>query len=344
VLVVVAGTACGSSATTATTPEPTLTKAVGQLLIATYKGTTPPPSILSAVRAGRIGSIILMGGNTGNSVAVTRLATSALQKAARAGGNPGLLIMTDQEGGEVKRLPGPPAYSASQMGDPSVAAAQGYATALMLRKAGVNVDLAPVVDVTQVDGFMTTEQRTFGSNPPVVARAACAFARGLVKGGVAYTLKHFPGLGDAVKSTDVEPVAIDEPAAEIEADDAAYRSCGSGRLALVMVSSASYTNLTGDLPAVMTPSIYNKVMVNDGIGALTVSDALDSGAIKPWPSAARRSIAAGLDMAMYPNREADALKTYTTLLADVRAGRLDPGRVRAAAMRVLALKRALGLG
>lgn len=343
-LVVVAGTACGSSAITATTPEPTLTKAVGQLLIATYKGTKPPASILGAVRAGRIGSIILMGGNTGNSVAVTQRATSVLQKAAREGGNSGLLIMTDQEGGEVKRLPGPPAYSASQMSNPSLAGAQGHATALMLRKAGVNVDLAPVADVTGVSGFMTTEQRTFGSSPAAVARAACDFARGLAKGGVAYTLKHFPGLGDAVKSTDVTPVAITEPAAEIEADDGAYRSCGSGRLALVMVSSASYTHLTGNLPAVMTPSIYSKVMVHDRISALTVSDALDSGAIKPWPSAARRSIAAGLDMAMYPNREADALSAYSTLLADVRAGRLSPGRVRAAAMRVLALKRALGLG
>jgi beta-N-acetylhexosaminidase len=230
------------------------------------------------------------------------------------------------------------------MDNPSLAGSQGYATALMLRKAGVNVDLAPVADVTGVDGFMTTEQRTFGSSSPAVARAACAFARGLVKGGVAYTLKHFPGLGDAMKSTDLVPVAIDEPAAEVEAGDAAYRSCGSGPLALVMVSSASYTHLTGDLPAVMTPSIYSKVMVQDGISALTVSDALDSGAIKPWPSAARRSIAAGLDMAMYPNSEAGALDTYSKLLADVRTGRLSPGRVRAAAMRVLALKRALGLG
>jgi beta-N-acetylhexosaminidase len=285
-----------------------------------------------------------MGDNTGNSVAVTRRATQLLQRAARAGGNPGLLIMTDQEGGQVKRLPGPPAYSASQMGDPSVAGAQGYATALMLRTAGVNVDLAPVSDVTRVNGFMTKEQRTFGSDPATVARAACAFARGLAKGGVAYTLKHFPGLGDAVQSTDSVPVAIDEPATEIDADDAAYRSCGSGPLALVMVSSASYTNLTGQLPAVMTPSIYRTVMVHDGISALTISDALDSGAIKPWSTPARRSIAAGLDLAMYANSEAHALQAYPALLADVRAGRLNAGRVRAAATRVLALKHSLGLG
>jgi len=324
-------------------PPKSVDRQVGQLITATYSGTVPPPSILSAVRAGKVGAIILMGDNTGGSVTVTRRATRSLQQAARAGGNPGLLIMTDQEGGEVKRLNGPPAYAAAQMGDPALAERQGYATAQLLRRAGINLDLAPVADVTVVNGFMTTEKRTFGNRSAAVASAACAFASGLARGGVAYTLKHFPGLGDAIPSTDVRPVAISEPAAQIDADDAAYRRCGHGRLAVVMVSSASYTQLTGRLPAVLSPVTYQRLLPGDGVSALTISDTLQSGAIQPWPGAARRAIAAGLDVVMYPGTESGALTAYRQLLSAVHEGRLSRARVAAAAARVLALKRALGL-
>lgn len=319
-------------------------RAVGQLIIATYAGTSPPASILGAVRAGQVGGIILMGQNTAGGVASVRAATNELQAAASAGRNPGLLIMTDQEGGEVKRLPGPPDGPASDLAAPAVAHAQGAATAALLRSAGVNVDLAPVADVTRTDGFMTQEQRTFGSSPTGVARAVCAFAHALAHSGVAYTLKHFPGLGDAATNTDGTPVSVTEPAAEIAADGAAYRRCGHGRLAVVMVSSASYPSLTGATPAVLSPKIYRAVLPKDGVDAVTISDSFESGAIAAVQSPALRAINAGLDMVMYPDYESTSAAAYARLLADLQAGALSPHRVRAAAARVLTLKRNLGLG
>jgi beta-N-acetylhexosaminidase len=302
--------------------------------------------MLSAVRAGRVGAIILMGDDTTGGVSGTRAAVDRLQAAARAGHNPGLLVMTDQEGGEVARLPGPPDGSAAQMGGTSSASVyeQGVLTARMLRAAGVNVDLAPVADVTRIDGFMTREQRTFGSNPIAVAAHACAFARGLASQGVGYTLKDFPGLGDALHTTDAQPVRIDEPAPEIRADDAAYRDCGHGPLASVMVSSASYTHLTGDTPAFESPLIYRRVMRSDGISALTISDSLESGATDVLRAPARTAINAGLDMVMYPGLQSASARAYAALLAAARAGTLSTGRVYAAAARVLRLKRNLHLG
>jgi beta-N-acetylhexosaminidase len=322
----------------------TLTKAVGQLLIGTYAGVQPPASILKDVRAGRLGGVILMGANTAAGVAATHTATDALQAASRAGGNPGLLIMTDQEGGEVKRLEGPPEYPAAGMADAALARQQGAATAQLLRQAGVNVDLAPVADVSRTDGFMTQEQRTFGSDGHGVARSVCAFARGLAASGVAYTLKHFPGLGDATQNTDGAPVGVAEPANQIRADDAPYRRCGRGPLALVMVSSASYDQLTGSTPAVLSPYIYRTVMKRDGIDAVTISDSFESGAISVQQSPARAAINAGLDMVLYPGYEATCQNAYDLLLQDARAGTLHPGRVLAAARKVLTLKANLGLG
>lgn len=330
----------------ATSANLNLPKQVGQLLIGTYAGRTPPPALLSAIQQGRLGAVILMGANTAGGVSVVKTATARMQAAAKLGGNPGLLIMTDQEGGAVKRLVGPPSSAAVDMSNPAIAFAQGRATGRLLLSAGVNVDLAPVADVIHTDGFIEQEGRSFGSSPTAVSAAACRFAAGLASSGVAYTLKHFPGLGDAVATTDVKPVSITEPAAEIYADDAAYRRCGHSPLALVMISSASYTHLTGSVPAVLDAAIYSKLLPLDKVTALPISDSFEGGAIRALANEApaRTAINAGLDMVMYSASESDALSAYTTLLGDARAGTLRTSRVQAAVARVLELKQRLGLG
>ncbi len=284
-----------------------------------------------------------MGPNTAAGLAQTTALSARLQAAARRGGNPRLLVMTDQEGGEVKRLPGPPAYAAGQMSDPTIAQAQGSATAQLLHQAGVNVDLAPVADVARVDGFMSQEQRTFGTGPQQVADAACAFALALANGGIAYTLKHFPGLGSALTSTDSGPVDVTEPANLINADDLPYRACGRNPLALVMVSSASYASLTGPTPAVMSPYVYHTLMPADRIDAVTISDDFDAPAIAGLSDPAERAINAGLDLVLYARTTASTSSSYQQLLEDAQQGSLSAERVQAAAQKVLALKRALGL-
>jgi beta-N-acetylhexosaminidase len=290
-----------------------------------------------------VGAIILKGANTRRGVANTRRAIDTLQRAARAGHNPGLLIMTDQEGGKVKRLPGPPDYPASEMSDPTLAYTQGVATAKLLKAAGVNVDLGPVADVSRIDGFMTKEQRTFGDTPTQVAQAACAFARGLANQGIGYTLKHFPGLGDAAANTDTDRVSVPESRRNIHADDLAYRQCGHGPLASVMISSASYPSLTGSTPAVVSPAIYSSVLPSNGITALTMSDTFQSKAIRSLESPAMAAINAGLDMVMYPDTQAASAVAYPILLHEAEQGMLSTKRVHAAARKVLALKQKLGL-
>jgi beta-N-acetylhexosaminidase len=321
----------------------TIPKALGQLIVSGFAGTQAPPTLLQSIADGQLGGVILTGSNIAGGTGQTAALTAALQSAARDGDNPGLLVMTDQEGGEVKRLPGPPSYPAAAMSDPTVAAAQGQATAQALHQAGVNVDLAPVADVARVDGFMAQEQRTFGSSPPQVADAACAFARALAGDGIAYTLKHFPGLGSALTSTDDAPVQVTEPANLIHADDLAYRTCGRDPFALVMVSSASYASLTGSTPAVMSAYTYHTLLPEDGVDAVTISDDFDTPAVSGLQDPAEHAINAGLDMVMYAGSEAAASGAYTQLLLDAHSGGLAIARIQAAARAVLGLKRALGL-
>ena len=105
-------------------------------------------------------------------------------------------------------------------GRPSVALAEGRATASTLRAAGMNVDLAPVVDVVRPESALHAEGRGFGFRVgPSVARFGAAFTRGLRAGGVAATAKHFPGFGAAPANTDLGAVRIPVGLRELRAVD-----------------------------------------------------------------------------------------------------------------------------
>ena len=323
-------------------------RAVGQLIIAGFDGVTAPPTLLQRIHDGHVGGVVLFAGNAAGGQAQVRRLVTSLQSSASSGHQPGLLVMADQEGGAIRRLPGPPKYAASQMTSPGVASAQGLATGRYLLSAGVNVDLAPVADVGRsAGGFLELDHRTFGRTAPEVAQRACAFARGLGLAGVVATFKHFPGLGLAVQSTDAGPVSIDAPAAAIRSDEVTYGECAdaSPTPSLVMVSSASYPRLTGGaLPAVLSPEIYRtELPVLDRVSAPTISDDLGAGALRGLPTAATDAINAGLDLLLYASDGARVGHAYATLVRETRAGGVSSARVQAAAARVLAVKHRLGL-
>ena len=94
--------------------------------------------------------MLLFADNTAGGLAETRHTVRQLQAAAKQGGNAPLLVMTDQEGGEVKRLAGAPMLAPEEMGSDATARSQGGAAGELLRFVGVNVDLAPVADVERV--------------------------------------------------------------------------------------------------------------------------------------------------------------------------------------------------
>ena len=315
---------------------------LGQMIVARFAGPTPPASLLDRIRRGEVGGVILFSDNVAAGTLATQRLTHELQLAAAEGDNPVLLIMTDQEGGTVKRLAGPPDLTAADMTSNSTALSQGVATGRLLRSAGVNVDLAPVADVEQEPGsFLGT--RSFGNNPVEVAGRACAFAQGVASQGVAYTDKHFPALGVATANTDTSVVSVNAPVGELRNDYAAYEECGAERLAMVMVSSAIYPSLTGPLPAVMSPETYQRelpIALGGGSG-LTISDDLQSAAIAAQAAPARHAIEAGLDLLMYAQTEQASATTYAQLLHEVSARLFPIADLRAANQKILQLKQLL---
>jgi beta-N-acetylhexosaminidase len=319
------------TATHRNTSTASLRRAVGRKIMTGFSGTYPSSALLGRVRRGEVGGVILFGPNIGGNLGS---AIAALQKAAGDGGNPPLLIATDQEGGEVKRIPSaPPAMAPAQM-TPASAAGQGSATGQALRQLGINVDLAPVADVNH-GSFLGS--RSFGASPTRVAAAACGFAAGLQTAGVHATLKHFPGLGRTTRNTDQSVVSVAASQSALGADLAPYQQCAPST-SLVMLSNATYPAFDQSGPAVFSSTIIKGVLRGQlGFRGVTISDTLAAPGVVS-PTTAVRASRAGVDILLYTD-EGMSARAYQNVLTAVRTGKLSRSSVLASARRIRALTR-----
>ncbi len=335
--------AAAGRASSAAGTAPTLSELVGQRLVVGMSGTTPSRALLGRIGRGEVGGVILFGSNvTGPSQ--LRGLTGALHEAARAAGRPRLLVVVDQEGADVRRLPwAPPGANARLLGKGTIPSVRdvGRATARALRVNGVDVDLAPVADVPRVPGaFIAVQGRAFSSDPVRVATRAAAFARGLAEGGVLATAKHFPGLGGADRSTDDAQVAVTGGPAALAADLLPFRALVDGGVPLVMLSSAVVLPY-GREPALWTPAVHRLLRRDLGFGGATISDALEPVArtrSRSLESVAFLAARAGTDMLLFAGSEASTQRVHAALVAAARDGRLGRGNLERSYRRVLALK------
>src|SRR4051794_824816 len=305
-------------------PSVPLSRLVGAKVIVRFTGTTPPPDLLRRVRAGLVGGVILFPDNIGSRAQVRAL-TGALRRAARQGGSAGFVVAVDQEGGEVKRLSGPPNRSPTQLAaaGSGAAEAEGAATGRYLSSLGINVDLAPVLDVPVPGSFIAS--RTFGSTPAGVARVGGAFAAGLEGSGVAATLKHFPGLGRATANTDTGSSSVGASRSALRRDMAPFGAAIDGGASMVMMSSAGYPSLAGG-PAVLSPAVVRgELRQRLGFDGVVVTDDLEGGAVRavmPPGAAAVAAARAGVDMVLFAQRPESGTAAYEALYAAARSGRL----------------------
>jgi beta-N-acetylhexosaminidase len=311
---------------------------VGARLVVGMEGTSPTPALLERIRRGRVAGVILMGANV-RSAPQVRALTARLRAAAHDGGRR-ILIMTDQEGGLVRRFRwAPPAASAEELGSRTEGAIRrsGRATAQALERLGVDVDLAPVADVPSVPGsFVAAQERGFSTTPGRAAKGVSAFAAGLLDGGVAPTLKHFPGLGFATTSTDDARVRIVAPEAELEPGLVPYRrAIAAGVVPVVMISNASYTAYGGRVAA-WSPRVLS-LLRGLGFTGVTITDALEPLASThgvTLPEAAVRASRAGVDLLLCVGSERSTEAVYDGLLAAARSGRLPRASLERGAARI----------
>jgi beta-N-acetylhexosaminidase len=265
-----------------------------------------------------------------------------------------LLVMTDQEGGEVRRLPGQPTLSEKQIGEsaqPATAAAQaGTGAGQNLAGVGLNVNLAPVLDVYRQPGdFDDQFQRSYSENASVCAECGKAFIAAQQKTGVAATAKHFPGLGaaTAAQNTDEVPVTLNVTLANLRGiDEVPYPAAISAGVKLVMCSWAIYPALDASLPAGLSPVIAgNELRTRLGFKGVTITDALEAGALTPFGDTAQRAVlaaAAGMDLLLCASGDVSQGEAAVTALADAYdSGQLNHASFSAAVQRITTLRNGL---
>jgi beta-N-acetylhexosaminidase len=334
----------GSSAVVDLTPR----QLAGQRMVCGFDGKSAPQSLLRVIAAGELAGVILFEDNVGGRVQLSRM-SAAIQATQRPEGlRQPIIISVDQEGGLVKRLPGPPTASAAEMGahGAGFSRAQGSSTGTSLNQVGINVDLAPVLDVARPAGFIARQRRGFGSKPGAVSAAGVAFAEGLQGAGVAATAKHFPGLGSTGDNTDLRPAKIRLSRALLRrVDEAPFAAFSAAGGKLVMVSSARYPALgAGKVPASQSKAVVRRELRGRlGYHGVTISDSLEAPGARAGATAtkvATRAAAAGIDLLLYVHCDA-AMRAARALRRGLRAGKLSRPAFEASVERVLTLRAGL---
>jgi beta-N-acetylhexosaminidase len=344
-----------ATASAAPTPQaasvatPTLARLIGQKLVVRMDGTTPSASLLGRIRRGEIGGLILFGSNVTSRSQLIKL-TATLQAAAKAGGQPLLLIATDQEGGSVKRIPwAPPTLSTPQMGaldSTTVARTQGASTGAVLKALGINVDFAPVADVPATTAsFMYRAGRTWSFSAVHTAALSDAFATGLESKGVIPSMKHFPGIGFATHDTDSSVVTIGVSQSRLGPGLRPYKTAIAHHIPLIMLSNATYTAYDASRAAGWSRVISETLLRHDlGFKGVTITDSLSGTAAARGLTAstlAVRAAVAGTDMILVTGSESATQAVYATLVADARNGTIPRSRLVSSYDRILAMKAGL---
>jgi beta-N-acetylhexosaminidase len=335
----------------------------GQRLVYSYYGTEPPEELLELVRRGEVAGVIFFADNVSRPAANKSILLQAILKLEEANADPRnpirapLLLMTDQEGGNVRRLPGEPVLSEKQIGlsdDPAAEAARaGAGAASILSSFRMNVNLAPTLEVYRQPGdFADRYGRSYSSDPEVVAELGADFIRAQQEGGVAATAKHFPGLGaaGATQNTDATPVTLGIPLETLRAiDELPYEAAIAAGVRLVMLSWAIYPALDEAMPAGLSAEIVqNELRGRLGFEGVTITDSLGSTAVLKYGSTrhrARLAVEAGMDLLLCSGqRVSQGQEAFGGLYDRYVDGTLPAEDFRAAVQRIVDLRFSLAGG
>jgi beta-N-acetylhexosaminidase len=333
-----------------------LEQRVGQLFMVGTPATFADPRVAAEITGRHIGNIVLTSRQF-QGIGATANVTNALQfktTSAATAGVP-LLVAADQEGGQVQVLNGPgfsaiPSALSQGSLSPSALRLDAGAWGRQLRAAGVQVDLAPVMDTVPYPSFNNPPignfQREFGFNPATVAAHGTAFVQGMSGADVSSTLKHFPGLGRVSANTDDSSGVVDSITTRGDPYLSPFGAGINAGAQLVMMSTAIYSRIDPNNPAAFSPFVINTILRGDlHFGGVIISDDLGAARQVAGYALATRAllfIASGGDVVLTvdPNT---IPAMYDAVLAYAKANPTFRTIVNNAALKVLQAKQARGL-
>jgi len=326
-----------------------LDMAVGQMMAASFGGPAITDGLRHLILDEKVGTVLVFGDNFTDAASLARL-TADLQALGRQAGLPAPLLVTlDEEGGRVMRVTDGVAALPSEQelrgrGPQGVHDAVA-ATAAGLHRLGVQLDLAPVADLRTNPADAVIGDRSFGGDAAAVGPLVAAAVGGLHDGGVAATLKHFPGLGGAAGDPHAAIPSDRESLDQWAATQARSFQAGIDAGADAVMTTAV---VVPGLDPSGTPALFSRAVVTGLLRdrlhfeGVIVTDGLGMGGITTrysLPDATVVAIRAGNDLVLL--NSADAAYQASAIEAvkqQVRSGSIAMDQVQASAARVIALR------
>ncbi|WP_082104390.1 beta-N-acetylhexosaminidase [Demequina soli] len=313
------------------------------VLMPGFVGHTLPEWLEGRLRDG-LGGVCLFAANV-SSPEQLRALTDAIHAA-----NPRAVVAIDEEGGDVSRLyqavgsPFPGNAVLGRLDDAPATAAVAARVGAELAAVGVDLTLAPDVDVNADPRNPVIGIRSFGTDPDLVSRHAAAWVGGVQRAGVSACAKHFPGHGDTAQDSHHALPTVDADVDTLrERDLPPFIAAIEAGTATVMTSHIMVPALDPELPATFSrPILEGLLRERLGFTGVIVTDALDmagASAGRGIPAAAVLALAAGADLlclgSVNPDEEIGAVAA--AIEAAVAGGTLDAARVAEASDRCAAL-------
>ena len=284
---------------------------IGSTMVISWYGTVIPPPLVQALEDGRVGGVLLFASNFNSPAQLRALSDQVTAIAARSCLDHPILVMLDQEGGQVNRVQAsfaPPSQLVVGHGGAAHVTAVEQVSGAGLRSLGVGLNLAPVADVRTNPYDQVILDRSFGSSPSTVAPLVAAAVTGLHDGGVGATLKHFPGLGGAAGDPHVAIPTDRETLAHWEAVQMPSFQAGISAGADAVMTTAVYVPGLGggSTPAMFSAPVVSRLRTQLGFTGVIVSDSVSMGgigAIWSLPTATVMALAAGNDLVLLGNSD-----------------------------------------
>ena len=328
----------------------TLEEQIGQVLMVGFWGDTPSQEVIDLISRYHVGNVLLFSRNVREAGQILELTASLQAMAKEAGQRYPLFIAIDQENGIVQRLgeaatifPGNMALGA--IGSNEIAFKVALATGRELQALGINMNLAPVVDVNNNAANPVIGVRSFGEDAQQVARLGAAMVRGYAAAGILSCLKHFPGHGDTAVDSHLALPLIPYDLERLEALELVpFRGGIEAGAECVMIAHVSFPALTSQdmLPATLSPDIVQGLLREKlGFSGVILSDCMEMRAISDTfgtERAAVTALQAGIDLVLVSHTYTRQRGSIEAILAAVETHELSPQAIQQAAERVLRLK------
>jgi beta-N-acetylhexosaminidase len=291
-----------------------------------------------------VGGLILFRRNVEALAQLSELCRTA-QSCARNHGQPPLFIAIDQEGGQVARLGRPFTRFSGNSAMANVGDAERFAaiTATELSSVGINMNLAPVLDVAPEGFGSIMAGRSFGSQPQRVAKLGATVIRGLQSRNIMAVAKHFPGIGRTTLDSHADLPVLDADAASLDNYDLIpFRAAIQEKVSGIMLSHVLYPRLDPVWPSSLSKRVaWDMLRIQLGYNGMVITDDLEMGAISrhyQLTASIRQVLRADVDMALICRSAEKLAQAHACMTKKIAESERMRARMEASVARIMALK------